>query len=154
MPARQCSSQLCCYLLVFQPGSDILSVLCSGNILNHHDTVEISHESSGCGQCLLEYLLERLQVESCHVKLKVRTALLFKFLSVIWHCEMELCPVAIMDEVWNVADFPPFVSNSRFFFMLLVFQVLKIFVHLCGHGSNHFLTELRRNSTFIQQASG
>ncbi|KAF0025254.1 hypothetical protein F2P81_022135 [Scophthalmus maximus] len=62
---------------------------------------EISQESSGCGQCLLEYLLERLQVESCHVKLKV----------------------------------------------------LKIFVHLCGHGSNHILTELRRNSTFIQQAS-
>ncbi|XP_028423407.1 AP-4 complex accessory subunit Tepsin isoform X2 [Perca flavescens] len=62
---------------------------------------KISRESSGCGQCLLEYLLERLQVESCHVKLKV----------------------------------------------------LKIFVHLCGHGSNHFLTELRRNSTFLQQAS-
>ncbi|KAF7657505.1 hypothetical protein LDENG_00026310 [Lucifuga dentata] len=62
---------------------------------------KISHESSGCGQCLLEYLLDRLQVESCHVKLKV----------------------------------------------------LKIFVHLCGHGSSHFLTELRRNSTFIQQAS-
>ncbi|XP_070782994.1 AP-4 complex accessory subunit Tepsin [Enoplosus armatus] len=62
---------------------------------------KISHESSGCGQCLLEYLLERLQVESGHVKLKV----------------------------------------------------LKIFVHLCGHGSNQFLTELRRNSTFIQQAS-
>ncbi len=37
---------------------------------------------------------------------------------------------------------------------VLIFQVLKIFVHLCGHGSNHFLTELRRNSTFIQQASG
>lgn len=36
----------------------------------------------------------------------------------------------------------------------LVFQVLKIFVHLCSHGSNQFLTELRRNSTFIQQASG
>ncbi|XP_038830570.1 AP-4 complex accessory subunit tepsin-like [Salvelinus namaycush] len=41
----------------------------------------------------------------------------------------------------------------------LSFQVLKIFVHtavtvhLCGHGSPHFLTELRRNSTFIQQAS-
>lgn len=62
---------------------------------------KISHESSSCGQCLLEYLLERLQVESCHVKLKV----------------------------------------------------LKIFVHLCSHGSNQFLTELRRNSTFIQQAS-
>ncbi|KAK5905735.1 hypothetical protein CgunFtcFv8_001664 [Champsocephalus gunnari] len=65
------------------------------------DIGKISHESSGCGQCLLEYLLERLQVESCQVKIKV----------------------------------------------------LKIFVHLCGHGSNHFLTELRRNSTFIQQAS-
>lgn len=62
---------------------------------------KISQESSGCGQCLLEYLLERLQVDSCHVKLKV----------------------------------------------------LKIFVHLCGHGSQHFLTELRRNSTFIQQAA-
>ncbi|XP_061823472.1 AP-4 complex accessory subunit Tepsin isoform X2 [Nerophis lumbriciformis] len=62
---------------------------------------KISHESSANDQCLLEYLLERLQVESCHVKLKV----------------------------------------------------LKIFVHLCGHGSKHFLTELRRNSTFIQQAS-
>ncbi|XP_055017127.1 AP-4 complex accessory subunit Tepsin isoform X2 [Boleophthalmus pectinirostris] len=58
-------------------------------------------EISRYGQCLLEYLLERLQVKSCHVKLKV----------------------------------------------------LKIFVHLCDHGSNHFLTELRRNSTFIQQAS-
>ncbi|XP_038848278.1 AP-4 complex accessory subunit Tepsin-like isoform X1 [Salvelinus namaycush] len=62
---------------------------------------KISQESTGCGQCLLEYLLERLQVESCHVKIKV----------------------------------------------------LKVFVHLCGHGSPHFLTELRRNSTFIQQAS-
>ncbi|CAL8283655.1 unnamed protein product [Merluccius merluccius] len=62
---------------------------------------KISHESAGCGQFLLEYLLDRLQVQSCHVKIKV----------------------------------------------------LKIFVHLCAHGSNHFLTELRRNSTFIQQAS-
>uniref|UniRef100_A0A3B3ZKP1 Uncharacterized protein n=1 Tax=Periophthalmus magnuspinnatus TaxID=409849 RepID=A0A3B3ZKP1_9GOBI len=64
--------------------------------------ISISHESLGNSQCLLEYLLERLQVKSCHVKLKV----------------------------------------------------LKIFVHLCDHGSNHFLTELRRNSTFIQQYSG
>ncbi|XP_061562018.1 AP-4 complex accessory subunit Tepsin isoform X2 [Phycodurus eques] len=62
---------------------------------------KISHQSLASDQCLLEYLLERLQVESCHVKLKV----------------------------------------------------LKIFVHLSGHGSKHFLTELRRNSTFIQQAS-
>lgn len=60
---------------------------------------KISHESVGCCQCLLEYLLERLQVESCHVKLKV----------------------------------------------------LKILLHVCGHGPPHFLTELRRNATFIQE---
>ncbi|XP_051968533.1 AP-4 complex accessory subunit Tepsin-like isoform X1 [Xyrauchen texanus] len=60
---------------------------------------KISHESVGCCQCLLEYLLERLQVESCHVKLKV----------------------------------------------------LKILLHLCNHGPPHFLTELRRNATFIQE---
>uniref|UniRef100_A0A673KCM4 AP-4 complex accessory subunit tepsin-like n=1 Tax=Sinocyclocheilus rhinocerous TaxID=307959 RepID=A0A673KCM4_9TELE len=60
---------------------------------------KISHESVGCCQCLLEYLLERLQVESCHVKLKV----------------------------------------------------LKILLHLCGHGPPHFLTELRWNATFIQE---
>uniref|UniRef100_A0A673LJM7 AP-4 complex accessory subunit tepsin-like n=1 Tax=Sinocyclocheilus rhinocerous TaxID=307959 RepID=A0A673LJM7_9TELE len=60
---------------------------------------KISHESVGCCQCLLEYLLERLQVESCHVKLKV----------------------------------------------------LKVLLHLCGHGPPHFLTELRRNATFIQE---
>ncbi|KAI4873184.1 hypothetical protein NFI96_019317, partial [Prochilodus magdalenae] len=62
---------------------------------------KISHESAGCSQCLLEYLLERLQVESCHVKLKV----------------------------------------------------LKILLHLCGHGPPHFLTELRRNATFIQEVT-
>ncbi|XP_036428485.1 AP-4 complex accessory subunit Tepsin [Colossoma macropomum] len=62
---------------------------------------KISHESVGCCQCLLEYLLERLQVESCHVKLKV----------------------------------------------------LKILLHLCGHGPPHFLTELRRNATFIQEVT-
>uniref|UniRef100_A0A673LPI1 AP-4 complex accessory subunit tepsin-like n=1 Tax=Sinocyclocheilus rhinocerous TaxID=307959 RepID=A0A673LPI1_9TELE len=63
---------------------------------------KISHESVGCCQCLLEYLLERLQVESCHVKLKV----------------------------------------------------LKVLLHLCGHGPPHFLTELRRNATFIQEVIG
>uniref|UniRef100_A0A3B4D6B7 Uncharacterized protein n=1 Tax=Pygocentrus nattereri TaxID=42514 RepID=A0A3B4D6B7_PYGNA len=63
---------------------------------------KISHESVGCCQCLLEYLLERLQVESCHVKLKV----------------------------------------------------LKILLHLCGHGPPPFLTELRRNATFIQEVTG
>ncbi|KAF4085009.1 hypothetical protein AMELA_G00112450 [Ameiurus melas] len=62
---------------------------------------KISHESPGCCQCLLEYLLERLQVESCHVKLKV----------------------------------------------------LKILLHLCGHSPPHFVTELRRNTTFIQEVT-
>ncbi|XP_076855611.1 AP-4 complex accessory subunit Tepsin [Brachyhypopomus gauderio] len=65
------------------------------------DISKISHESVGCCQCLLEYLLQRLQVESCNVKLKV----------------------------------------------------LKILLHLCGHGPSQFLTELRRNATFIQEAT-
>ncbi|KAG5262933.1 hypothetical protein AALO_G00280610 [Alosa alosa] len=60
---------------------------------------KISHESVGYCQCLLEYLLERLQVQSCQVKIKV----------------------------------------------------LKILLHLCGHGPPHLLTELRRNATFIQE---
>ncbi|XP_064181067.1 AP-4 complex accessory subunit Tepsin [Anguilla rostrata] len=62
---------------------------------------KISHDSVGWCQCLLEYLLDRLQGDSCHVKLKV----------------------------------------------------LKILLHLCGHGSHHFLTELRRNATFIQEVT-
>ncbi|KAK2866487.1 hypothetical protein Q7C36_002543 [Tachysurus vachellii] len=62
---------------------------------------KISHESPGCCQCLLEYLLERLQVESCHVKIKV----------------------------------------------------LKILLHLCGHSPPHFVTEMRRNATFIQEVT-
>ncbi|NXA23659.1 AP4AT protein, partial [Ibidorhyncha struthersii] len=37
---------------------------------------EISHESPGSSQCLLEYLLNRLQSSSCHVKLKVLKILL------------------------------------------------------------------------------
>uniref|UniRef100_A0A8B9KHA5 TEPSIN adaptor related protein complex 4 accessory protein n=1 Tax=Astyanax mexicanus TaxID=7994 RepID=A0A8B9KHA5_ASTMX len=74
-------------------------VPCPGYLFQ--DINKISHESLGCCQCLLEYLLERLQVESCHVKLKV----------------------------------------------------LKILLHLCGHGPPHFLTELRRNATFIQEVT-
>ncbi|TSK14787.1 AP-4 complex accessory subunit Tepsin [Bagarius yarrelli] len=62
---------------------------------------KISNESPGCCQCLLEYFLERLQVESCHVKLKV----------------------------------------------------LKILLHLCAHSPPHFVTELRRNATFIQEVT-
>ncbi|XP_015211857.2 AP-4 complex accessory subunit Tepsin isoform X1 [Lepisosteus oculatus] len=60
-----------------------------------------SRESVGCSQCLLEYLLERLQVDSCHVKLKV----------------------------------------------------LKILLHLCSSASPHLVTELRRNITFVQEAT-
>lgn len=33
-------------------------------------------------------------------------------------------------------------------------QVLKILLHLCGHGPPHLLTELRRNATFIQEVIG
>ncbi|XP_029106375.1 AP-4 complex accessory subunit Tepsin isoform X2 [Scleropages formosus] len=62
---------------------------------------KISHESAGCCQCLLEYLLERLQSDSCHVKLKA----------------------------------------------------LKLLQHLCGVGSPPFVTELRRNATFIQEVT-
>ncbi|XP_069728688.1 AP-4 complex accessory subunit tepsin isoform X2 [Phaenicophaeus curvirostris] len=35
------------------------------------EIAKISHESLGSSQCLLEYLLNRLQSSSCHVKLKV-----------------------------------------------------------------------------------
>ncbi|XP_053939330.1 AP-4 complex accessory subunit tepsin isoform X2 [Cuculus canorus] len=35
------------------------------------EIAKISHESPGSSQCLLEYLLNRLQSSSCHVKLKV-----------------------------------------------------------------------------------
>ncbi|XP_062859065.1 AP-4 complex accessory subunit Tepsin [Trichomycterus rosablanca] len=62
---------------------------------------KISHESVGFCQCLLEYLLERLQVESCFVKIKV----------------------------------------------------LKILLHLSGHSPPNFLTELRRNASFIQEVT-
>ncbi|NXY39174.1 AP4AT protein, partial [Pomatorhinus ruficollis] len=39
-------------------------------------SLEISHESPGSSQCLLEHLLTRLQSSSCHVKLKVLKILL------------------------------------------------------------------------------
>ncbi|MGH0119450.1 UNVERIFIED_CONTAM: hypothetical protein FKN15_024193 [Acipenser sinensis] len=62
---------------------------------------KVSHESVGGCQCLLQYLLERLQSESCYVKLKV----------------------------------------------------LKILLYLCNHGSHHFLSELCRNATFVQEVT-
>uniref|UniRef100_UPI00398E7F99 AP-4 complex accessory subunit Tepsin n=1 Tax=Pristiophorus japonicus TaxID=55135 RepID=UPI00398E7F99 len=44
-------------------------VPCPGYLFE--EITKISHESVGTCQCLLEYLLERLQNNSCHVKLKV-----------------------------------------------------------------------------------
>lgn len=38
--------------------------------------------------------------------------------------------------------------------LLILSQVLKILLHVCGHGPPHFLTELRRNATFIQEVIG
>ncbi|XP_040295015.1 AP-4 complex accessory subunit tepsin isoform X1 [Bufo bufo] len=43
----------------------------------YEEMAKISHESSGSCQCLLEYLLNRLQNNSCHVKLKVLKILLY-----------------------------------------------------------------------------
>ncbi|KAG8446497.1 hypothetical protein GDO86_014088 [Hymenochirus boettgeri] len=42
----------------------------------YEDIAKISHESTGSSQCLLEYLLNRLQANSCQVKLKVLKILL------------------------------------------------------------------------------
>ncbi|XP_029455080.1 AP-4 complex accessory subunit tepsin [Rhinatrema bivittatum] len=74
-------------------------VPCPGYLFE--DITQISQESEGSSQCLLEYLLNRLQNKSCHVKLKV----------------------------------------------------LKILLYTCMHGSSHFMLELRRNVTFIQEAT-
>ncbi|XP_062979260.1 AP-4 complex accessory subunit tepsin [Elgaria multicarinata webbii] len=74
-------------------------VPCPGYLFE--DITKISHESAGSSHCLLEYLLNRLQNNSCHVKLKV----------------------------------------------------LKILVYMCNHGSSHFLQQLKRNCSFIQEAT-
>ncbi|KAM6317332.1 AP-4 complex accessory subunit tepsin [Podargus strigoides] len=49
-------------------------VPCPGYLFE--EIAKISHESLGSSQCLLEYLLNRLQSSSCHVKLKVLKILL------------------------------------------------------------------------------
>ncbi|XP_066474244.1 AP-4 complex accessory subunit tepsin isoform X2 [Tiliqua scincoides] len=74
-------------------------VPCPGYLFE--EIAKISHESAGSNHCLLEYLLNRLQNNSCHVKLKV----------------------------------------------------LKILLYMCTHGSSQFLLQLRRNSSFIQEAT-
>ncbi|XP_068118161.1 AP-4 complex accessory subunit tepsin isoform X2 [Hyperolius riggenbachi] len=43
----------------------------------YEEITKISHESAGSSQCLLEYLLNRLQNSSCYVKLKVLKILLY-----------------------------------------------------------------------------
>ncbi|CAH2291522.1 Hypothetical predicted protein [Pelobates cultripes] len=43
----------------------------------YEEIAKISHESPGSCRCLLEYLLNRLQSSSCHVKLKVLKILLY-----------------------------------------------------------------------------
>uniref|UniRef100_A0A6J0VA33 AP-4 complex accessory subunit tepsin isoform X1 n=1 Tax=Pogona vitticeps TaxID=103695 RepID=A0A6J0VA33_9SAUR len=74
-------------------------VPCPGYLFE--EVAKISHESAGSSYCLLEYFLNRLQNNSCHVKLKV----------------------------------------------------LKILLHMCSHGSSYFLLQLKRNSSFIQEAT-
>ncbi|KAJ7315869.1 hypothetical protein JRQ81_002031 [Phrynocephalus forsythii] len=74
-------------------------VPCPGYLFE--EIAKISHESAGSSYCLLEYFLNRLQNNSCHVKLKV----------------------------------------------------LKILLHMCSHGSSYFLQQLKRNSSFIQEAT-
>ncbi|XP_039202307.1 AP-4 complex accessory subunit tepsin isoform X1 [Crotalus tigris] len=75
-------------------------VPCPGYLLE--EIAKISHESTGSSHCLIEYLLNRLQNNSCHIKLKV----------------------------------------------------LKILLYMCTHGSSPFLLQLKRNSSFIQEAIG
>uniref|UniRef100_F7GCA2 Uncharacterized protein n=1 Tax=Ornithorhynchus anatinus TaxID=9258 RepID=F7GCA2_ORNAN len=74
---------------------------CPGYLLE--EIAEISRESAGISQCLLGYLLNRLQSNSCHVKLKV--------------------------------------------------SALKILLYLCSHSSAPFLLALKRNVSFIQEAT-
>ncbi|XP_054449350.1 AP-4 complex accessory subunit tepsin [Pteronotus mesoamericanus] len=86
-------------LPVLLKGTSDDDVPCPGYLFE--EIARISHECLGSSQCLLEYLLCRLQSGSGRVKLKV----------------------------------------------------LKIMLHLCGHGSPSFLLILKRNPAFIQEAA-
>ncbi|XP_059938341.1 AP-4 complex accessory subunit tepsin isoform X2 [Mesoplodon densirostris] len=86
-------------LPILLKGTSDDDVPCPGYLFE--EIAKISHESLGSSQCLLEYLLSRLQSGSGRVKLKV----------------------------------------------------LKILLHLCGHGSSSFLLMLKRNPAFIQEAT-
>ncbi|XP_059852381.1 AP-4 complex accessory subunit tepsin isoform X3 [Delphinus delphis] len=86
-------------LPILLKGTSDDDVPCPGYLFE--EIAKITHESLGSSQCLLEYLLSRLQSGSGRVKLKV----------------------------------------------------LKIMLHLCGHGSSSFLLILKRNPAFIQEAA-
>uniref|UniRef100_A0A8C5WME4 TEPSIN adaptor related protein complex 4 accessory protein n=1 Tax=Leptobrachium leishanense TaxID=445787 RepID=A0A8C5WME4_9ANUR len=62
-------------LPILSKGTSDDDLPCPGYL--YQEIANISHESPGSCRCLLEYLLERLQSSSCHVKLKVLKILLY-----------------------------------------------------------------------------
>ncbi|XP_074116491.1 AP-4 complex accessory subunit tepsin isoform X1 [Sminthopsis crassicaudata] len=62
-------------LPMLMKGTSDDDVPCPGYLFE--EIAKISHESVGSSQCLLEYLLNRLQSNSCHVKLKALKILLY-----------------------------------------------------------------------------
>ncbi|KAM8999548.1 AP-4 complex accessory subunit tepsin isoform X1 [Sarcophilus harrisii] len=62
-------------LPILMKGTSDDDVPCPGYLFE--EIAKISHESVGSSQCLLEYLLNRLQSNSCHVKLKALKILLY-----------------------------------------------------------------------------
>ncbi|NXN06695.1 AP4AT protein, partial [Indicator maculatus] len=73
-PVSLTSYLLLSQLPVLLRGTADDDVPCPGYLFE--EIAKISHESPGSSQCLLEYLLNRLQSNSCHVKLKVLKILL------------------------------------------------------------------------------
>nr|XP_024644722.1 AP-4 complex accessory subunit tepsin isoform X6 [Macaca nemestrina] len=64
-------------LPILLKGTSDDDVPCPGYLFEEIATTEISHESPGSSQCLLEYLLSRLHSSSGHGKLKVLKILLY-----------------------------------------------------------------------------
>uniref|UniRef100_A0A674JQ30 TEPSIN adaptor related protein complex 4 accessory protein n=1 Tax=Terrapene triunguis TaxID=2587831 RepID=A0A674JQ30_9SAUR len=98
-PPLRCEEPGLLQLPTLMKGTSDDDVPCPGYLFE--EITKISYDSPGSSQCLLEHLLNRLQNNSCHVKLKV----------------------------------------------------LKILLYMCTHGSSQFLQQLKRNSTFIQEAA-